>query len=82
MDYNSNGSLQNLIQSIGAVPESILKLLARQILKDLEFMHEVGMTHTNISASQVVFDRKGRTKLSAGFGHILWYKQEVQSTLN
>ena len=33
-------------------------------------------------ASQIVFDRKSRTKLSAGFGHILKYKQEVQTTLN
>lgn len=40
------------------------------------------MTHGNICASQIVFDRKARTKLSAGFGHILKYKQEVQTTLN
>ena len=45
-------------------------------------MHDQGMTHSNICASQIVFDRKGRTKLSAGFNHILRYKQEVQSTLN
>ena len=28
-DYSANGSLQNLIQSIGAVPESILKHLSK-----------------------------------------------------
>jgi len=45
-------------------------------------MHEQNMSHTNVCASQVVFDRKGKTKLSAGFSHILRYKQETQSTLN
>jgi hypothetical protein len=28
-DYAGNGSLQNLVQSIGALPESILKHLAK-----------------------------------------------------
>jgi serine/threonine protein kinase len=81
-DYAPNGSLYNLTQSIGAVPESILKHLAKQVLRALNYMHEQNMTHSNICASQIVFDRKGRTKLSAGYGHILRYKQEVQSTLN
>ena len=40
------------------------------------------MSHSNVCASQVVFDRKGRTKLSPGFNHILKYKQETTSTLN
>lgn len=82
MDYSANGSLQNITQSIGAIPESILKTLARTVLRALDFMHEQSMTHGNICASQIVFDRKSRTKLSAGFGHILKYKQETQTTLN
>mmetsp|Transcript_36273 Transcript_36273/g.55715 ORF Transcript_36273/g.55715 Transcript_36273/m.55715 type:complete len:139 (+) Transcript_36273:902-1318(+) len=81
-DYSANSSLYNLTQSIGGVPESILKHLAKQILRSLEFMHEQNIPHTNVSASQVEFDRKGRTKLSPGYSHILKYKQEVQSTLN
>jgi hypothetical protein len=28
-DYSANGSLHNLVQSIGAIPESILKHLAK-----------------------------------------------------
>lgn len=81
-DYAANGSLANLISSIGAVPESILKHIANKVLKSLSIMHDQNMTHTNICASQVVFDRKGRTKLSAGFNHILKYKQKLQSTLD
>ena len=39
-DFAANGSLQNLIGSIGALPESILKHLARQILRGVEFLHD------------------------------------------
>lgn len=81
-DFAANGSLANLTQSIGAVPESILKHIANKVLKSLSIMHEQSMSHNNITASQIVFDRKGRTKLSAGFNHILKYKQKVQSTLD
>lgn len=64
------------------MPESILKHIAYKVLKSLNIMHDLNMTHTNICSSQVVFDRKGRTKLSAGFNHILKYKQKLQSTLD
>jgi serine/threonine protein kinase len=66
--------LFNLTQSIGAVPESILKHIASKVLRALESMHDQGLTHSSICSSQIVFDRKGRTKLSAGFSHILKYK--------
>lgn len=39
-DYAGNGSLQNLVQSIGALPESILKHLAKQILRSLDYLHD------------------------------------------
>jgi hypothetical protein len=35
-DFAANGSLNNLIQSIGALPESILKHLARQVLRPIQ----------------------------------------------
>lgn len=40
MDYSANGSLQNMTQSIGAIPESILKTLAKTVLRALDFMHD------------------------------------------
>ena len=62
-DYAGNGSLQNLVSSVGGLPESILKHLAKSILRSLDFMHDQGMTHNNISASQILFDRKGKVKV-------------------
>ena len=62
-DYAGNGSLQNLVSSVGGLPESILKHLAKSILRSLDFMHDQGMTHNNISCSQILFDRKGKVKV-------------------
>ena len=46
-------------------------------------MHEQGLTHTNISSSQVLFDRKGKIKLGCGIGHIVKNRGgEVNSSLN
>ena len=39
-DFAANGSLQNLIQSIGALPETTLKHLARSILRSTEYLHD------------------------------------------
>ena len=39
-DFAANGSLQNLVQSIGSIPEKILKYIAKQILRSLDYMHD------------------------------------------
>ena len=81
-DFAANGSLLNLIQSIGALPEATLKHLARSILRSIDYLHEQNMTHTNLACSQIVFDRRGKVRLSPGFGHILKSKNETNSTLD
>ena len=81
-DYAGCGSLHNLVLSVGALPESILKHLAKQILRSLDYLHDQGMTHNNLCCSQVLFDRKGKVKIGPGFQHILRMKSDNQSTLN
>ena len=81
-DFAVSGSLQNLTQSIGSLPESTLKLITSQILKGLNYLHELGITHSSITSSQIVFDRRGKVRLSPAFGHILKYKSETSSTLD
>lgn len=39
-DYAGNGSLQNLVSSVGGLPESILKHLAKSILRSLDYLHD------------------------------------------
>ena len=70
-DFAANGSLQNLLSSIGALPETILKHMAAQVLKAVDYLHENNITHSNLTTSQISFDRRGKIRLSPGFGHIL-----------
>ena len=50
-DFAANGSLQNLISSIGGLPETMLKTLTEQILRAVDYMHSQNLTHSNISSS-------------------------------
>jgi serine/threonine protein kinase len=50
-DYAACGSLHNLVLSVGALPESILKHLAKQVLRSLDYLHNQGLTHNNICCS-------------------------------
>jgi len=76
-DFAANGSLQNLISSIGGLPETMLKTLTEQILRAVDYMHSQNLTHSNISSSQICFDRRGKVRLNPGFGHILKLKAET-----
>ena len=40
MDYNKQGSLQNLLESIGALPEYVIKEVCWNVIKALDFMHQ------------------------------------------
>ena len=40
------------------------------------------MPHSNLTCSQLVFDRRGKVRLSPGFGHILKSKNETSTTLD
>jgi len=81
-DCAPKSSLQDLISQVGALPERTLQNLAKQILKALNHMHTDNLAHSNVTCSQVLFDRRGKVRLSLGFGHILRAKAETQSTLS
>ena len=38
-EYLNGGSLLNVLQSAGAIPEPILKQIARKVLESIDFMH-------------------------------------------
>ena len=59
-----------------------MKHLALQILKALDFMHEHNMTHSNITSSQIGFDRRGKVRLGPGWGTILKHKDVTSTTLD
>jgi serine/threonine protein kinase len=50
-DWAANGSLHNVINSVGGLPESMLMSMAEQILRALDFMHSQNLCHSNIRDS-------------------------------
>ena len=50
-DYAGKGSLQNLANSIGSLPEATLQHLARFVLRNLDYLHGKGVAHSNITNS-------------------------------
>jgi hypothetical protein len=39
MDYNKQGSVQNLLESIGALPEYAIKEVGWSVVKAIDYMH-------------------------------------------
>jgi serine/threonine protein kinase len=67
MEYMNGGSLLNLLESVGALPESILVYIAQNVLKGLDFLHnQANMSHNGLTMSQIMFDREGSVKVNLG----------------
>lgn len=78
VEYMNGGSLENLLESTGALPELCLQELTIKLLQCVKEVHgKMGVEHGCIIPSQVVFDQKGNVKLSLGIAHRLnLYKKE------
>lgn len=71
MEYFNGGSLLNLLESVGALPENILLEITHSVLQSLNFMHnKAKISHNGLSLSQIMFDRDGRIKLNLGISQI------------
>ncbi len=59
------GSLDSLVKSFGPIPElSILRKYAGQMSQALQFLHERGVLHNNVSTASVFLDHRGNLKLA------------------
>lgn len=67
-EYMSGGSLQNVVDFVGSVPEEVLADVSRQVLPVLAYLHSKGGAHGQVMASQVLFSRSGAAKLGLGLG--------------
>jgi serine/threonine protein kinase len=71
MEYINGGSLFNLLESVGALPENILLEITDSLLKSLNFMHnKAKISHNGLSMSQIMFDREGHVKINLGISQI------------
>ena len=67
MEYMNGGSLLNLLESVGALPEEILLEIALSVLNSLHFLHnKAKISHNGLTMSQIMFDREGRIKINLG----------------
>ncbi|CAD8194675.1 unnamed protein product [Paramecium octaurelia] len=75
MEYMNGGSLQNLLESMGFLPERSIKQLVPPILQGLQKIHQQGaQCHGALGPSQILFLRDGTVKLGQG----LQYRVQVQ----
>lgn len=67
LEYMNCGSLRDIIDTCGAIPEHALSKIAYQILKGLEFAHSKNVIHRDIKPENILANHLGVVKL-ADFG--------------
>merc|ERR1712137_1089482 len=67
LEYVENGSLASIVKSIGAFPESLVRVYITQVLQGLLYLHEQGVVHRDIKGANILSTKKGHVKL-ADFG--------------
>ncbi|MCQ2817541.1 MAG: protein kinase [archaeon] len=65
LEYISCGNLKQLIETYGSLPENLIKLFLKQIIKVLLYLHnEKKVAHRDIKCSNILIDNNGNIKLS------------------
>lgn len=66
MEHNRGDSLQQLIDSVGAIPEAILAPVFQRLVGILGVIHLKIGPHSGITASQILFDGEQNVRISLG----------------
>ena len=67
LEYLPGGSLEELLQANGALPDENTRRIATEVSAGLAHAHARGLVHRDLKPSNVLFDDEGRAKL-ADFG--------------
>mmetsp|Transcript_15280 Transcript_15280/g.31064 ORF Transcript_15280/g.31064 Transcript_15280/m.31064 type:complete len:407 (-) Transcript_15280:1737-2957(-) len=67
MEFVDGGSLRELIESTGPLPEQLIMPILRCLLRGLEYIHSENKLHRDIKAANVLLGKNGAVKL-ADFG--------------
>jgi serine/threonine protein kinase len=62
--YAEGGSLDNRIRETGALEVDATITLAEQLASGLDALHDAGLVHRDVKASNVVFDAEGKAMLT------------------
>jgi len=72
MEYLNAGSLENLLESAGALPEQVLLEIATKLLNCIRELHDsIGIAHGCIVPSQILLNQSGKLKINIGVAHRL-----------
>ncbi|XP_049268659.1 aurora kinase [Rhipicephalus sanguineus] len=63
MEYVPRGTLSQIIRRSGPLPENRAKVVSAQLAHALNFVHEAGYLHRDISSSNVLLDEHGDARL-------------------
>ncbi|OMJ70634.1 hypothetical protein SteCoe_31336 [Stentor coeruleus] len=79
MEYMAGDSLARLCESIGAIPEKVLRGICRKILIALDKHHKKTGPHGGIDLKQIMLTREGKAKLGLGLTSRLNLKEEISN---
>ena len=81
-DYLNAGSVENLFDSIGALPEAVIKEIAQGTLKALNEVHaKAKCSYGPLSASNILLNTKAQIKLNIGVTGKLGIKEGQRDTI-
>lgn len=80
MDYCERGSLRQVLDENGTLPENLIAEIAESVLKALEYLHKQGIGHRDLKGANVLVDREGRVKLG-DFG-VAFQREDAQDDSN
>lgn len=63
MDYCERGSLRQVLDQHGPLPENLIAEIAESILRALEYLHRQGISHRDLKGANVLVDSRGNVKL-------------------
>mmetsp|Transcript_4153 Transcript_4153/g.10084 ORF Transcript_4153/g.10084 Transcript_4153/m.10084 type:complete len:274 (+) Transcript_4153:954-1775(+) len=65
LDYMDGGSLADVTQALGIIPEPQLCRLAKQVLQGLAYLHkEIHIIHRDVKPSNLLVNKQGEVKIS------------------
>ena len=64
MEYADGGSLKDIIETYGKLPERTAILYLRQILAGIVYLHEMGVIHRDIKPDNILITSQGQIKVS------------------
>ncbi|XP_015434378.1 PREDICTED: serine/threonine-protein kinase S6KL [Dufourea novaeangliae] len=70
-DYVGGGELFSLIEECGCLPENVVKIYVAEIALAIDFLHNAGVVHRDIKATNVLLDEKGHAVI-IDFGLAKW----------